>query len=192
MKKLWVFFTLMLVTAFVFAQEFKPFKVGVGLGFAVPEGGEKGGLFYVEPGYRANSNVLIGLRLESALITRGLIGPKNTMNGEATSNMSYTLNGQYYFSENYVRPFIGAGFGLFSLAAIKYTEGKATATSDAATVFGFYPRVGLDVGHVNLTIDYNVVPKTAVKGGGEVLNSYLGLRLGVSIGGGVGKKVSYP
>lgn len=192
MKKLWVFFTFMLATALVYAQEFKPFKVGVGLGFAVPEGGEKGGLFYVEPGYRANSRVLIGLRLESAIITRGLTGPKNGVNGDATSNMSYTINGQYYFSENYVRPFIGVGFGLFSLAAIEYPEGKPAATSDAATVLGIYPRLGLDVGHFNLTLDYNVIPKTAVNGGGEVLNSYLGVRLGASIGGGVGKKVSYP
>jgi hypothetical protein len=191
MKKLWVIFTFMLTTALVFAQEFKPFKVGVGAGFAVPIGGNAGGLFYVEPAYRANSMVAIGLRLESAVISRGLSGADNDVNEDATTNMSYTLNGQYYFSENYIRPFVGAGFGLFSLAAIEYGRGTVE-TAGAQTVFGFYPRLGLDVGHFNLTLDYNIIPKTDVDGGGKVKNSYLGIRLGFSIGGGVGKKVTYP
>jgi hypothetical protein len=189
MKKLWISFLLVLLAASVsFAQNFKPFKVGLGLGYAVPAGGEGGALLYVEPGYRCTNNILIGLRLESAIISRGLEGTDKDVTGDATSNASYTLNGQYYFNENYVRPFVGLGFGLFSLAALKYNRGAEVESSPAETRFGFYPRAGVDIGHLNLTLDYNIVPRIDVMDGGEIRNSYLGLRAGFSIGGGVGKR----
>jgi opacity protein-like surface antigen len=179
------------------AQDFKPFKVGLGLGLAIPGAGEGaggGGLLYLEPGYRVTDMVLVGLRLESAIIARGIKGiSNNDFSGEAASNVSYTLNGQYYFNDHYVRPFIGFGFGLFSLAAVKFNTGTTNPDADdvgAETRFGFYPRAGLDIGHFNLSLDYNIVPPTDVPGGGEVKNNYLAIRAGVSIGGGVGKKTN--
>jgi outer membrane protein W len=174
------------------AREFVAFKVSVGAGYAVPgEGDGAGGgvLFFLEPGYRASDKVLIGLRLETAAIARGVSGVgNNDIKGDATTNLSYTLNGQFYFNNNNVRPFIGAGVGLFSLAAMKFNTANTnnTGTNDigAETVFGFYPRIGLDAGHFNLTLDYNFIPKSDVPGGGEVINNYLGIRTGISIGGG--------
>lgn len=180
------------------AQDFKPFKVGIGLGYAAPgntgAGADAGALIYLEPGYRATDNVLIGLRLESAIIARGVEGVgDDDVTGDASSNVSYTLNGQYYFNDNYVRPFIGVGLGLFSLAAVEFNTASSNPSIDADEVeaetrFGFYPRIGLDIGHFNFTIDYNIVPKTDVPNIGEVNNNYLGIRAGVSIGGGVGQK----
>ena len=103
-----------------------------------------------------------------------------------------TLNTQYYFHDNYVRPFIGAGLGLFSLAAVKFntaTDNSIDANEvKAETRFGFYPRIGIDAGHFNFTIDYNFIPKTNTPGIGEVNNNYLGIRAGFSIGGGTGQK----
>ena len=174
-------------------REFAAFKVALGLGYAVPgEGNGAGGgvLIFVEPAYRASDRVLIGLRLESAIIVRGVIGVGNEdVKGDATSNLSYTLNGQYYFNNNKVRPFIGAGVGLFSLAAMKFNtanNNNNTGANDvgAETVFGFYPRIGIDAGHFNLMLDYNFIPKSDVPGGGQVVNNYLGIRAGISIGGG--------
>jgi hypothetical protein len=198
MKKHITIFLLLLISAGVsFGQDFKPFKVGVGVGYAAPAstgtGASSGALFYVEPGYRPSDNFLIGLRLESALIARGLKGVGNAdVSGNATSNMSYTLNGQYYFNDNYVRPFVGIGLGLFSLAAVKFNTNSGTNVNAnevaAETRFGFYPRIGIDVGHLNITIDYNIVPSTSVTGGGKVQNNYLALRAGFSFGGGVGRK----
>lgn len=189
---------LMMPLAALFAQELKPFKVGIGLGYATPgttgAGAGGGVLFYLEPGYRAADNVLIGLRLESAVIARGIKGVgDDDVSGDASSNVSYTLNGQYYFNDNYVRPFVGAGLGLFSLAAVKFNTASPNNSVDAdevkaTTVFGFYPRIGIDAGHFNLSIDYNIIPNTDVTGGAEVKNSYLAIRAGVSIGGGVGLK----
>jgi len=194
-KSLTICLLLLLIASVSFAQEFKPFKVGLGLGYAVPGTGEGAGggvLMYLEPGYRATEQVLVGLRLESALIARGIKGiNSNDVSGDASSNVSYTLNGQYYFHDRYVRPFVGFGFGLFSMAAVKFNTAAGNPDNKdigAETRFGFYPRVGLDVGHFNLTLDYNIVPRTDVPGGGEVKNNYLGIRAGVSIGGGVGRK----
>lgn len=190
-----VLFLLAITATLTYGQDFKPFKVGIGVGYAVPastgSGAGGGALFFIEPAYRAADNISIGLRLESAIIARGISGVGNDdISGDASSNLSYTLNGQYYFNDNYVRPFVGAGLGLFSLAALKFnTASGNTVEADeaaAATRFGFYPRVGIDAGHFNFTIDYNIIPKTTIPNVGEVRNHYLGIRLGFSIGGGVG------
>ena len=189
MKKLLISCTLWLVAASAsFAHNFKPFKVGLGLGYAVPMGGERGGLFYIEPGYRVNNTFLVGLRIESAMISKNVSANGTDVVGDASSNVSYSLNGQYYFNENYVRPFVGFGMGFFNLAEVEYNMGTEVQVSDTETRFGFYPRVGVDIGHLNLTLDYNIVPVTDLDDGGEVRNSYLGIRVGFSIGGGEGKK----
>lgn len=196
-KHFTILFLLCLTAGISFGQNFKPFKVGIGLGYAVPattgSGAGGGALFYIEPAYRATDNILIGLRLESAIIARGIQGVGNDdLSGDASSNLSYTLNGQYYFNDHYVRPFVGAGLGLFSLAAVKFnTASPGSVDADdvaAATRFGFYPRIGLDAGHFNFSIDYNIIPRTTIPNVGEVKNNYLGIRIGVSIGGGVGRK----
>jgi hypothetical protein len=193
-----LFFSCLLITFSSTAQDFKPLKVGLGLGFAAPgtagAGAGGGGLFYIEPAYRATDNFLIGLRLESAVIARGVEGVgEEDVSGDAASNVSYTLNTQYYFNDNYVRPFIGVGGGLFSLAAVKFNTASGSNSIDADEVnaetrFGFYPRIGIDAGHFNFTIDYNFIPSTDIPGIGEVKNNYLGIRAGFSIGGGVGRK----
>jgi len=150
-------------------------------------------LFFIEPAYRVTNSILIGLRLESAIIARGIKGVgDDDVSGNASSNASYTLNTQYYFNDNYVRPFVGAGLGFFSLAAVEFNTAidNSIDNNEVATDtrFGFYPRVGLDVGHFNFTIDYNFIPKTDIPGIGEVKNNYFGIRAGFSIGGGIGQK----
>lgn len=174
-----------------YAREFKPFRVGIGIGYAVPGAGEGAGggfLGYLEPAYRATDQVLVGLRLEGAFLARGLEGVNQSdVEGDASSVASYTLNSQYYFNNENVRPFVGAGIGLFSLAAVEFNTAANDPSADevgAETRFGFYPRIGVDAGHFTLTLDYNFVPPTDIPGGGEVKNNYLGIRAGISIGGG--------
>ncbi len=170
---------------------YKPFRVGVGIGYAVPGAGEGAGggfLMYLEPGYRVTDQVLVGLRLEGAFMVRGVQGVSNRdVAGDASSVASYSLNAQYYFNNDPIRPFIGAGFGLFSMTAVKFNTATGAPAADevgAETRFGFYPRIGIDVGHFTLSVDYNVVPPTDVPDGGEVKNNFLGIRVGASIGGG--------
>ncbi|HNP07844.1 MAG TPA: outer membrane beta-barrel protein [Cyclobacteriaceae bacterium] len=188
------------------AQEYKPVKVGLGLGYASPGGdGAKGGvLLYLEPAYRVNDALAIGLRLETAIMVRGATftsgGTSVSSDAEAKANASYTVNGQYYFSNNTFRPFAGIGLGMYSLASASVSVssgGSSTSSASAdASKFGFYPRLGFDLGHFTMQVEYNIIPATSteytVSTGGtgtsvitsESKNSYLGIKAGFFISGG--------
>lgn len=174
------------------AQDYKKFKVGIGIGYGVPSEGSGGVLLYLEPMYRVMDQLAVGLRIESAaFLGQPISGTPYTTSAFGVG--SYTLNGQYYFSNNNFRPFVGAGFGMFTTAAASADIGGTSVNINASTsVFGFYPRVGFDLGHFNLSIDYNIIPaqSTQVDLGAFGIQtqtsnySYIGLRIGASIGGG--------
>lgn len=185
MKRISTVLVFMVVTAIgALAQEYQAFRVGVGLGYAMASGsGSKGGaLFYLEPGYRITDQILLNLRMEGAVVGRGFA---NEVSAEidVAAIASYTLNAQYYFNNNKFRPFVGAGFGTYSLAStsVAVNVGGQTETGVVASAnkFGFYPRVGFDSGHFTMSIDYNVVPETY-----GIKNSYIGIRVGGYFGGG--------
>lgn len=208
MKKLVLLLAFSVVSLCTFAQDYKAFRWGLGLGYAAPGGGgegAKGGvLLYTEPSYRVTDQIAVGLRFELAVMARVAVSgtsSNSTAEAEVKANGSYTVNGQYYFGSSSFRPFAGAGFGVFALASATGTasaNGSGTATSEVAggTKVGFYPRVGFDVGHFTMNLEYNIIPKTegisqVVSGNGtitnqnvEIKNSYLGFKLGFFIGGG--------
>lgn len=166
------------------AQEYKAFRVGVGLGYANASGkGAKGGVLWtLEPGYRVNDQILANLRIEGAVIARGS-ATETSASLDVAALGSYTLNGQYYFNNNNFRPYVGVGLGMYSLAAASMDVNVNGTTQQqvvaSANKIGFYPRVGFDAGHFTLNIDYNIVPETD-----GIKNSYLGIRLGGFFGGG--------
>jgi hypothetical protein len=187
MKKITSVLCLLVITAIaVHAQDFKKFRVGVGAGYAMPGGeGAKGGVcFYMEPGYRINDAMIVGLRMESAVVVRGYSEDIGSADLDIAGIGSYTINGQYYFSNEGFRPFAGLGLGIYSLAAVKFDDGGATETAvQSESKFGFYPRVGFDAGHFTLQLEYNLIPATEYAGG-EFKNSYLGIKVGGFFGGG--------
>src|SRR5436190_5296703 len=78
--------------------EFKPFKVDVSIGYAIPSGGgagAKGGvLFVVEPKYAILQELSIGLRLETAVTVSGIDATGNFSNtATATAAGSYLATG---------------------------------------------------------------------------------------------------
>ena len=161
-------------------REFKPFKVDVSLGYAVPQGsGSKGGvLFVVEPKYALMDQFAIGLRLESAAMARAL----EEINGEVTTaevkaNASYLLTGDYYFNNSGFRPLVGAGLGLFRVAGVNTNQDYTDIPF--ANKFGFMLRAGFEAGHFRTGIEYNFVGKE-----GETKNGYAGIKLGILLGGG--------
>jgi Outer membrane protein beta-barrel domain len=208
MKK--ILLLLFIASAFaVQAQDYKPVKVGIGLGYASPGGeGAKGGvLFYLEPAYRVNDLIAVGLRLESAVMARGYeisgTTTSSSVDLDVSAAGSYTVNGQYYFSNNSFRPFAGLGFGIYSLAAVKASassglggSSSSTSVSASSSKFGFYPRIGFDLGHFTMQIEYNIVPSTKsqvsistgigppVTASSESKNNYLGIKAGFFFGGG--------
>ena len=176
-------------------EDHKPFKVDVSLGYAIPAGsGSKGGaIFVVEPKYAVMSNLSLGLRLEIAAVARftGYDDNGDPTDAEVKASASYLATGDYYFTDNYsFRPFIGAGIGIFSLASV-----NTGATEDimSATKFGGMIRLGAEVSHFRIGIEYNFVPKSTFDGfdsNGDPAtltskNGYIGIKLGVCFGGGV-------
>lgn len=188
-------FGLFTVVAFsASAQEFKPFKVNVSVGYAKPlNSGVSGGvLFAVEPKYGLSDNFDIGLRLESAVVARGIKVNGNTTSGDVGTFGSYLITGNYLFGKGNVRPFLGVGVGLYSVAA----GGTVTVVDNqtpqdvnlvADTKFGGMIRGGIKAGHFVAAVEYNAAPTTDNKLANTTItseNAYLGIKVGFDIGGG--------
>jgi hypothetical protein len=194
-KKISFLLVLLLSAVVLKAQEFKKFRVGIGAGYAMPSGEGAGGgvMWALEPGYRVSDQILANLRIEGAAIIRGT-ADATSASFEVAGVRSYTLNGQYFFNTNDFRPFVGVGFGIFSLAAAKVeatSGGTSGSSASSESKFGFYPRIGFDYRHFTVNLDYNLVPNTkatVATGSGtvntEFKNSYIGIRLGGYFGGG--------
>lgn len=180
-------------------EELKPFKVDVSLGYAVPSGkGAKGGvLFAVEPKYAVIPNLAVGLRLELAAMARitGRDASGGVEEAEVKAASSYLITGDYYFTNNYsFRPFVGAGAGLYGVAGGSANVNNPDAGEvGASSRFGGMLRGGAELRHFRFGVEYNMVGDskyTVVNSGGitseqvTAKNSYLGIKLGVCIGGG--------
>jgi opacity protein-like surface antigen len=197
MKKLSVLilFTGILFFSSTAQTNLRPFKVDLGIGYAIPAGkGVKGGvLLVIEPKYAVIPQLALGLRFEGAIIARftGYDAEGNPNTVDVKGQGSYVATGDYYFTNNYaVRPFVGGGIGIYRIAGVEVTSG--TEGVSASSKFGGMLRAGVELSHVRLGMEYNIVPSTTFSGydmnGSPATltskNSYLGLKLGVCIGGG--------
>ncbi|CCH54095.1 hypothetical protein BN8_03238 [Fibrisoma limi BUZ 3] len=187
----------MLVAVSATAQEFKPFKFNISLGYAKPSGpGASGGFLYsLEPKYGLSDNIDLGLRIEGALMVRGVVVNGEDAEGELKASGSYLVTGTYLLTNTNFRPYIGAGAGLFSVASTGVTviDDEAEAgTLTGGTKFGGMVRAGFKAGHFNLGLEYNLIPATegiimsnnGLNTNVSSKNSYFGIKLGVDIGGG--------
>lgn len=191
MKKIMFSFLMLSGVIIANAQEYKPFKVDVSLGYAMPSGdGAKGGaLFAVEPKYAVIPNLSLGFRMEIAIMARGIANNQGNFEGDIKGAGSYLATGDYYFSSNTVRPFAGAGAGLFSLASANLDDNSTGAVSAVKSKFGGMLRAGAEIGHFRVGVEYNLVGNTAIKDVNNVTtgtskNSYIGIKIGAVIGGG--------
>lgn len=179
------------------AQEdriYKPFKCDISFGDAIPPGsGTKGGfIFAVEPKYGITDDMVVGLRIEAAVMARGFTYPDGTTATTSVSaNASYAATFDYYFSDNDFRPFAGAGVGFFTFASAT-TDGNNDPTTADQKVGGLV-RAGFEYHHLRVGLEYNIVPSTSQSlydaNTGNTVNSmskngYLGIKVGVLIGGG--------
>ena len=201
MKK--IAFSILLLTSVVFAKAqtespFKPFKFDVSIGYAEPGGtGAKGGvLFAMEPKYEVIPNLSVGARYEIAIMVRGQIdNSTSTTNVTAKGAASYLVTGDYYFTQTKARPFAGLGLGIYTLASASATSnGTTTSTASAGggSKFGQMVRGGVELSHFRFGVEYNIVPSTkvdmvnssGVHSTASAKNGYLGIKVGICIGGG--------
>ena len=191
MKKIAISILFLCVVVIVNAQTFKPFKVDISTGYAIPSGkGAKGGvLFVVEPKYAVIPNLSVGLRMEAAVMARGSsLNNNDEVEVDVKASASYLATADYYFTENTVRPFAGAGVGIFSLASAS-SDANNVGVSAAKSKFGGVLRAGAEFGHFRLGLEYNLVGNTDLKDAnnatiGTSKNSYIGIKIGAVIGGG--------
>ncbi len=191
MKKISTILCFVLLTAVAAnAQEYKKFRVGLGGGYAVASGtGAKGGvLLYLEPGYRVNDQILVGVRFELAAIVRGYAEDVETSSVSASLGGAEGIFGQYYLMSGTFRPFVGVGLGVNKIAtAAANFDGEAFAALDESK-FGFFPRIGFDASHFTLSLDFNLIGASTLTGtnGTELKtkNGYVGVRFGGFFGGG--------
>ena len=146
------------------------------LGYAVPAGKtlSSGVSLGSEVRYNATDNISAGLRFDLALF-----GAADDVEGiDIGAFGSYAVMGDYYFSsESNVRPFAGIGLGLFSGGSISIDNGNTVDEADAGSAIGLIPRVGVELGHLRVNLEYNVPFK---KG----FDNYIGINIAPTIGGG--------
>jgi len=173
---------------------FNPFKVDISLGGAIPQGsGSKGGvLLAFEPKYAIVDQFWIGLRIETAIMARAFVNSDGTYSSANVSGSgSYVATGDYYFTTNSFRPFVGIGGGIYSLASAS-VDNNGNSSAIASTVKpGGMIRAGFELGHFRMGIEYNFIGNSTAMTtdpyGNSVTatskNSYLGIKLGFCIGG---------
>jgi outer membrane protein X len=117
----------------------------------------------------------------------------NTTTGDVSAYSSYLITGNYLFGSSNMRPFVGAGLGLFTIGSggtvVIANNGQAnqniTLVSD--TKFGGMIRAGVKLSHFVVAAEYNAVPTTNTATSNTQItseNSYLGVKIGFDIGGG--------
>ncbi|QHT66990.1 porin family protein [Rhodocytophaga rosea] len=182
------------VSAFsAIAQEFKPFKINGSIGLAAPvsEQQKAGFLFSVEPKYGITDHFDVGVHLEVAYLRRVLdeqtLGAESLDEGAATS---YILTASYLFSKGHIRPYLRAGFGNYRVYATSFeTPNPQSTYITTAPVSrpGGMLAVGVKVGHVHLSAEYNLIASSKTNTPTLKVNnhnSYLGFKAGIDLGGG--------
>ena len=157
-------------------QGYKPFRVDLCIGATLPFGG----LVLVEPKYAVIPQLSVGLKFETAMLLQDFLGTdKSEVNVQVL--MSYFATADYHFSAtNKVRPFVGAGAGLYQIGAAKGSSLGIVTKAEQVNNFGAMGRVGIDVSHFRVAIVYNYAGKDGFNNNA----SYLGLNIGAYLGGG--------
>lgn len=194
MKRLLLAFFLILSAQTILAQQYRPFQLYIGMGYAGSSGNTgslHGMLFDLEPTVRLNDGVAIGLRLGFA----AMVADQDAINTEGKGPASASLNIKYYLSNGRFRPYIGLGYGIFRMLSVTRDQIGGSVAHTAGKRYGFYPRVGFDYGHFNFNVDYNLVPKSNIEVSfwdGSVVetdiresNNYIGIRVGGFFFGGL-------
>ena len=186
MRKYLLFLILgVIVTGTVSAQvkpKFKPFTFDIGMGKAISN--ETGSLIYLEPGYTFFNKIKFSIRLEASNRPMKMV-----------YSSVYALDYVQLIPGTGIHLFAGGGLGSFDVSAQGGCGGgpNTTTTSRETANFGGMVRAGIKAAHFSLGVDYNFVPTTHVYdkdasakviGQKDHENTYYGVKLGLSIGGG--------
>lgn len=164
-------------------NEYRPIKMDVGL--LLGEVNEHNvGLIapYIEPKYNINNNITVGMRFEYIFYSKENFidfDPNNPYRSDFDADgwtFSSVLTGDYYFNDDFLRPFVGIGAGVYYMYNAK--ENSYLNFNEHILSFGYVPRVGFNMGQFRVSCEYNFIISETTD------LSYLSLKLGYEIGGG--------
>ncbi|WP_435624518.1 hypothetical protein [Flagellimonas sp.] len=195
MKKIFLIVVAFLVILpFANAQEENKFRIGLDLGYVIPDAGE-GVLVALESKYNIGSNMNIGFRIENSLAVKDVNFTNSIVETDLTSSLSFLGTFDQYFNNkgSIFSPFMGIGVGYISLADVGFEFAGNDTIPDAKTTgkFGGLIRAGFELGKLRFTASYNLIGESQVQDEGEtaeIKNSYFGISIGFYVGGGKWKK----
>lgn len=197
MKKLFTIIIALLVFQTAYSQEADRFRFQMDLGAAAPKGGGIGALVNFEPQILVRRNLALGLRMGVAGLAKDIIYYEipDDYTGELGANASISGTANYYFNfgKGKAAPYIGGGFGYYTMSNINIesTDIDTDDLGDLKANFAWAPmlRAGVELGKFRIGAEYNFVPKSDLQNiSGEVIgqatNEYFGFTLGYFVGGG--------
>ena len=96
-KAFYAIIVLLSMSQLTFGQEPGKFRVGLDLGYAMPDGGG-GILASLEPKYNVADNMNIGLRIESAAMAKTISADGVSLEASLAASISYSGTFDYYFN----------------------------------------------------------------------------------------------
>ncbi len=184
----------LVILPFANAQEENKFRIGLDLGYVIPDAGE-GVLVALESKYNIGSNMNIGFRIENSLAVKDVNFTNSIVETDLTSSLSFLGTFDQYFNNkgSIFSPFMGIGVGYISLADVGFEFAGNDTIPDAKTTgkFGGLIRAGFELGKLRFTASYNLIGESQVQDEGEtaeIKNSYFGISIGFYVGGGKWKK----
>lgn len=155
-----------------FSQNYRVLRAGFGVGIT-------GGLLaYFEPSVRITDRFSLGYRSESGffILWAGFDHYQMASKGAVF---------QYYFATHDEHFFVGLGLA-------NYVCSPSSSSRVANSSTGFFPRIGVDMGHFTFCLDYNIIndfallknPPHPSQTAKMVNRNYFSIRFGLTIGGG--------
>ena len=148
----------------------------------------------VEPNIEISKNSVIGLRFGLALNPQKFETNDSSQfffdDKNDNAVLSFMPTFDFYLNENYTRPYLGLGLGYYLFSSVVIANPSENVTEGSVNnQLGLLLRGGFEWGKTKLGLEYNFIPKADIKIPsdqtiGTVNNSYFGVSIGFTIGGG--------
>ncbi len=197
LKKNLILTTLLFCLFNLNAQEENSLTLRIEPGFLLYSDSENLGLLLnIEPKIKSSENTVIGLRFGVALNSQKFknIDSSQFFIDDQNDNavISFVPTFDYYLNENNYCPYIGIGLGYYLWSYIDVSRRNGSVDVLEGSVndqVGFLVRGGFELGNTRLGLEYNFILKADIEiPNGQIIgtvdNSYLGVSIGFTIGGG--------
>jgi len=180
---------LMCIPAAMFAQDIG-FRLDAGLGAGLTFGEMKsyGIVAFTEPKVTIGPSITAGVRFEGAALFGGKISDvAEDLEVGLSTRALIALRGEYFIGQNNTRPFVGMGFGRYTIANTS-ASGTGAASITAGNYFGFAPEIGFAFGNFKLSAMYHFVGGSTlvtveIGEPKEISNNYLGILMSFRVFG---------